>query len=236
MKIRNYVLILIVILSFGLMAETKLTKLPEIKYETLNINGNKNYEITKPIFIDNVKFKNINAEINNMIDKKALEDEEKENCIADPERCGTYEVIIEPVIEYQDKNIISLSINVYMYLGGAHGMYGTESFIIDRKTGENITGKILGTEKDAVLEKIYNYISENSQEVFFSGDMIEKKCVTTDCPIFVKTGKDTVQIRYGIYSVAAYAAGEQVFEYNQKTKKLYFFNQLDGNEQKLEVK
>ena len=54
--------------------------------------------------------------------------------------------------------------------------------------------------------------------------------------IFVKTGKDTVQIRYGIYSVAAYAAGEQVFEYNQKTKKLYYFNQLDGSEQKLEVK
>lgn len=236
MKIRNYVLILIVMLSFGLLAETKLTKIPEIKYETLNINGNKNYEIVKPIFIDNVKFKEVNSEINKLIDKKTLEDEEKENCIADPERCGTYELIMEPVIEYQDKNIISLSINVYMYLGGAHGAYGTESFIINRKTGEIITDKILGTEKDAVLEKIYNYILKNSPEMYFSSDMISKKCVITDCPVFVKTGKDIVQIRYGIYSVAPYVAGEQVFEYNQKTKKLYYFNRFDGNDEKLEVK
>ena len=55
MKMRNYVLLLIVMLSFGLLAEVKLTELSEIRYETLNINGNKNLKIIKPIFIDNKK-------------------------------------------------------------------------------------------------------------------------------------------------------------------------------------
>ena len=61
MKMKNYILILIVILSFVLPAETKQSEIPEIKYESLDINGNKNYMVSKPVFIDNVKFKNINV-------------------------------------------------------------------------------------------------------------------------------------------------------------------------------
>ena len=75
MKMKNYILILIVILSFVLPAETKQSEIPEIKYESLDINGNKNYMVSKPVFIDNVKFKDINDKINKLIDKKTLEKE-----------------------------------------------------------------------------------------------------------------------------------------------------------------
>ncbi|MBP9477794.1 MAG: DUF4163 domain-containing protein [Sebaldella sp.] len=236
MKIKNYILALILVLSFGLLAETKLTELPEIKYETLNINGNKNYKIIKPIFIDNNKFGKINDEINGLLDQKVLEDENKEACSYDPEGCASYEVISEPVIEYQDKDIISLSINTYVYYGGAHGMSGTESIIINRKTGENITNKILDSKKDPILKKIYSYVLKNPKEIFFSKDMITESCVLVDCPVIVKTGKDAVQIRYGQYALASYADGEQVFEYNTKTGKLYYFDQTGEKENKLEVK
>ena len=236
MKIKNYILALILVLSFGLLAETKLTELPEIKYETLNINGNKNYKIIKPIFIDNNKFGKINDEINGLLDQKVLEDENKEACSYDPEGCASYEVISEPVIEYQDKDIISLSINTYVYYGGAHGVSGTESIIINRKTGENITNNILGSKKDPILKKIYSYVLKNPKEIFFSKDMITESCVLVDCPVIVKTGKDAVQIRYGQYALASYADGEQVFEYNTKTGKLYYFDQTGEKENKLEVK
>ena len=236
MKIKNYILALILVLSFGLLAETKLTELPERKYETLNINGNKNYKIIKPIFIDNNKFGKINDEINGLLDQKVLEDENKEACSYDPEGCASYEVISEPVIEYQDKDIISLSINTYVYYGGAHGMSGTESIIINRKTGENITNKILDSKKDPILKKIYSYVLKNPKEIFFSKDMITESCVLVDCPVIVKTGKDAVQIRYGQYALASYADGEQVFEYNTKTGKLYYFDQTGEKENKLEVK
>ena len=236
MKIKNYILALILVLSFGLLAETKLTELPEIKYETLNINGNKNYKIIKPIFIDNNKFGKINDEINGLLDQKVLEDENKEACSYDPEGCASYEVISEPVIEYQDKDIISLSINTYVYYGGAHGVSGTESIIINRKTGENITNKILDSKKDPILKKIYSYVLKNPKEIFFSKDMITESCVLVDCPVIVKTGKDAVQIRYGQYALASYADGEQVFEYNTKTGKLYYFDQTGEKENKLEVK
>ena len=122
MKMRNYVLVLIVMLSFGLLAEVKLTELSEIRYETLNINGNKNLKIIKPIFIDNKKFGKINDEINKLLDQKTLEDENKEFCSYNQKDCASYEVISEPVIEYQDKDIISLSLNSYVYYGGAHGI------------------------------------------------------------------------------------------------------------------
>ena len=236
MKMRNYVLLLIVMLSFGLLAEVKLTELPEIKYETLNINGNKNIKIIKPIFIDNKKFGKINDEINKLLDQKTLEDENKEFCSYNPKDCTSYEVQSEPVIEYQDKDIISLSLNTYVYYGGAHGVSGTDSIIINRKTGENITNKILDSKKDPILKKIYSYVLKNPKEIFFSKDMITESCVLVDCPVIVKTGKDAVQIRYGQYALASYADGEQVFEYNTKTGKLYYFDQTGEKENKLEVK
>ena len=236
MKMKNYILILIVILSFVLPAETKQSEIPEIKYESLDINGNKNYMVSKPVFIDNVKFKDINDKINKLIDKKTLEKEEKEYCVEDPGRCGSFQLIMGPAIDYQDKDVISLSINIYQYTGGAHGGSYTESFIIDRKTGKDITKSILGEAKDKVLGKIYNYVMKNPQEIFFSSDMIDKNCVIKDCPIFLKEEKDSVQIRYGQYAVAPYAASVQVFEYNFKTKKLYFYDATTSNEEKIEIK
>ena len=236
MKMRNYVLLLIVMLSFGLLAEVKLTELPEIKYETLNINGNKNLKIIKPIFIDNKKFGKINDEINKLLDQKTLEDENKEFCSYNPKDCTSYEVQSEPVIEYQDKDIISLSLNTYVYYGGAHGVSGTDSIIINRKTGENITNSILGSKKDSILKKIYSYVLKNPRDIFFPKDMISESCVLTDCPIYVKTGKDTVQIRYGQYALASYADGEQVFEYNTKTGKLYYLDQTSEEVKKIEIK
>lgn len=236
MRIRNYVLALILMLSFGLLAETKLTELPEVKYETLNINGNKNYKIIKPVFIDNKKFEKVNEKINKLLDQKTLEDENKEACSYDPEGCVSYEVISEPVVEYQDKDIISLSLNIYVYYGGAHGMSGTVSTIVNRKTGEDITDKILGSKKDQILKKIYSYVLNNPKERFFEKDMIAESCVLVDCPVFVKTEKDVVQIRYGQYALASYADGEQVFEYNTKTGKLYYIDQQEDKLNKLEVK
>lgn len=55
-------------------------KVPEIKTETVYINGNKNYEIIKPVFTNNVKFKAVNDEINKLIDVEALKEDEKEIC------------------------------------------------------------------------------------------------------------------------------------------------------------
>ena len=233
MKIFKYVLFLMIFSGMCLMAKTEV-KVPEMKTETVYITGNKNYEIENPLFTDNVKFKAVNDEINRIIDIDAIKDDEKESCNDDPERCKDYELSIGPDVIYTDNNVISFTINGYQYSGGAHGGSWVTSLLVDRKTGKLITDT-LKTNNKAVFTKIQKYISDNPEGIFFEDKYTVKDL--TDSAVVYQSGKDTIGIMYQSYAVAPYAAGMPEFEYNTKTKKLYFFDGYSGDEvQKVEIK
>ena len=233
MKVFKYVMLLTMFLGIIATAETK-TKVPEIKTEVLDINGNKNYEVEIPVFIDNVKFKEVNAEINRMMNVNAIREEESEICINDPERCGDYVLEIAPEVVYADTNIISLITGGYSYTGGAHGGSWITPFVVDRKTGKLITEK-LKTDNKAVFNKIQKFISDNSVEIFFEEEHTVNELMEN--AVVYPTGKNTLKILYLAYAVAPYAVGMPEFEYNTKTKKLYFFDGYSGeNVSKIEVK
>lgn len=215
------------------MAKTEV-KVPEIKTETIYINGNKNYEIIKPVFTDNVKFKAVNDEINKIINMDELKKEEKQICIDDPERCEQYELSMAPDMIYADNNVISFTIDIYQYTGGAHGGGWAESFLVDRKTGRIITDT-LKTNNKAVFSKIQKYISENPLGIFFDDEHTADELMK-DAVVY-QSGKDTVGIMYMNYAVAPFAISMPEFEYNTKTKKLYFLDSYSGDEvQKTEIK
>ena len=87
-----------------------------------------------------------------------------------------------------------------------------------------------------LLKEKNDHLKDYPRDIFSPKDMLTESCVITDCPVYVKTGKDTVQIRYGQYALASYADGEQVFEYNTKTGKLYYLDQTSEEVKKIEIK
>ena len=233
MKIFKSVLLLMIFSGICIMAKTEV-KVPEIKTETVYINGNKNYEIIKPVFTNNVKFKAVNDEINKLIDVEALKEDEKEICVNDPERCGDYVVSVGPDLIYADNNVISFTINGYQYTGGAHGGSWVTAFLVNRKTGKIITDT-LKTNNKAIFNKIQKYITDNPQGIFFEDEYTAEDLMNS--AVVYQTGKDTIGIMYMSYAVAPYAAGMPEFEYNTKTKKLYFLDGYSGEKvQKVEIK
>ena len=233
MKMFRLVLLLMIFSGVCIMAENGI-KVPEVKTETLYINGNKNYEIIKPVFTDNVKFKAVNEEINKLIDVEALKEEEKEICAYDPERCKDYEMSIGPDFIYADNNVISFTINGYQYTGGAHGGSQIISFLVDRKTGKIITDTLKNNNK-TVFNKIQKYITDNPEGIFFEDKYTVKDLM--ESAVVYQSGKDTIGIVYMSYAVAPYAAGMPEFEYNTKTKKLYFLDNYSGEKtKKTEIK
>lgn len=226
-------IIFFLMLSLGVLGAGKTITVPEVKFEKKIINGNKNYKITKPVFTNKVKFKEINDIINKRIDKNNIEAEITEECEYS-EECSKYELSIEPVIQYADKDVISFTLGTYVYSGGAHGLYGIESFLVNRKTGKVITDSLKNNNKE-VFGRIRNFIDKNESGFFFS--LSDNGSEIEDGAVFIQTGKDKLTILYSLYSVAPYAAGMPEFEYNTKTKKLEFTTYIDSDKEvKTEIK
>jgi len=233
MKMVKLVLVLMFFLGGNIAAKNGI-KVPEIKMETVYINGNKNYEVVKPIFIDNVKFKTVNDELNTLINTEELKKEEEEIESEDPEGHKNHELFIQPTILYADSDIISFTISGYQYTGGAHGGSWLTSFLVNRKTGEIITDT-LKTENKKVFNKIQKYIKENPEGIFF-GDEYTSEYLMNEA-VVSQLDKDTISISYMSYIVAPYAVGMPEFEYNTKTKKLYFMDASSGEGvQKIRIK
>lgn len=208
-------------------ALNEMTKLPEIEYQQIFINGNKEFEIIKPVFKDKEKYSEVNKRIDEIVDEKKWSKTEKE--IKKEKNNYSEETYISfmPEITYHDRNIISICFYNELYLGGAHGGHRVNSIVVNRKTGKEITQDILGENKMDAFDKIYALIKANKGEVFFNVDemkitreKIEKEAV------LVYITKDVIGVIYNEYGIAPYTSGTPQFNYNMKTKKVTF---IDGS-------
>ena len=103
-----------------------------------------------------------------------------------------------------------------------------------RKTGKIITDT-LKTNNKAIFNKIQKYITDNPEGIFFEDKYTAEDLMNN--AVVYQSDKDTIGIMYMSYAVAPYAAGMPEFEYNTKTKKLYFLDGYSGEKvQKVEIK
>ena len=234
MKLFKLAVFLGIFISTGLLSKAEI-KIPEVKTETLNINKNENYEIIKPVFIDNVKFKDVNDEINRLINVKEIGKLERSSCIEDSEECENYMYQVTPEIIYADDNVISLVIDRFIYTGGAHGNGRRYSFLADRKTGKLITNTLKNNNKE-IFDKIQKFIETNSLGIFFDFEEYTADGLLEKAVVY-QTGKNTISVMYMDYAIAPYIIRSPEFIYNVQTKKLYFLNNyVDSAPEKIELK
>ncbi len=115
---------------------------------------------------------------------------------------------------FNDNYFTTLSFSNYMYLGGAHGMYGETFLVIDIKNGKEIKlNDIFDKQSLAILEKkmikkAYSYTGvENPKSLQDAGYLVDKIEVTDN---FSLTAKGIAFV-YQPYEIAPYAAGMPSF-------------------------
>ncbi len=213
-----------IIVYFIILAGMVLAQKPEIKFIRL-YKGNKDYDVVKPVFIGE-KFKKINIEIDDLTPE--FHKETMKECMEYNMKsyCEGFKAGMESKILYQDDKVISLIIEVHEKTGGVHPVDFISSFVIDKESGEDIKDQILGDERQEVTERIYKYILKNPFDTFWSKDDsgFNEECIKESCFTLIQKDKDTVYIMYYVYDIASFAEGDQYFEFNTKTKKLYYLN------------
>jgi hypothetical protein len=108
--------------------------------------------------------------------------------------------------------ILSLTIDLYQYTGGAHGSTVKVAFNYDLKTGKKLGYKDIFRDcvnyKKVIVDWITGKIESNPENYF--PDAIETvKKFTDEQPFYITP--EGIVVYYGLYEIAPYAAGIQEF-------------------------
>lgn len=159
----------------------------------------------------------INAKINKIIDNfknRIVEDSYKDN--EDYKVNGLpikqYVVNVNNSIYYNKDNILSLTLHLYNYTGGAHGSTTDISLNMDTTTGNNGTLKdFLGNNRgydDIILNEIKNQVNQNP-EMYFKESIDKLTKLPYNQKFFLKD--DAVVVYFDEYEIAPYVAGRPQF-------------------------
>ncbi len=123
-----------------------------------------------------------------------------------------YVININHNVTYNKGNILSLTLHLYSYTGGAHGSTTDESFNFDTKTGNRgVIEDFLGNNKNynkIILDNIKSTISKNP-ELYFK-EAVDKLNIIPYNQKFFLTDKDLV-VYFDEYEIAPYVAGSPKF-------------------------
>ena len=142
-----------------------------------------------------------------------------------PEETVPYEATIDCKLLFQCEDFISVSIDSYVYTGGAHG-YGGITFInMDTKTGKRFSKKALFKDDSGFknyAEKVFrsqNKIPQNqsinSTGFFFEDDMFS-------LPENIGFTDTNVILYYNPYEISSYADGPIELKLNKEEVALFF--------------
>lgn len=178
------------------------------KYVSVNIN--------KPI-VKIAKNKEAEGIINNKISKRINDFEEyiTKLSIRDNEynikvglETKPYVINVNNNVTYNKNNILSITLNLYSYTGGAHGSSVDESFNFDINTGNRgVIEDFLGNNRNynkIILDNVKATINKNP-ELYFK-EAVDKLNVIPYNQKFFLTDKDLV-IYFDEYEIAPYVAG-----------------------------
>lgn len=127
-----------------------------------------------------------------------------------PKEIFGWEAKIEAKVAYQTDSILNITIDSYMFTGGAHGYSGIRSLIFDPKTGKNIPNEYLFRDLNkfkAFAEKKFRtkYEIPVNQNINATGLMFESD--KFELPINFFYQKEGLLLYYNTYEVASYADG-----------------------------
>ncbi|MHC1683831.1 MAG: DUF3298 and DUF4163 domain-containing protein [Clostridiaceae bacterium] len=161
------------------------------------------------------------SEINSLLEKKqkkfkneivkmAIEDgkyAEKNNIELSP-----YEAVTKYKVNYNSKNILSLTLYYYQFTGGAHGNTAVESINLNATTGENIQLKDIFKKginyKKIINEKIVEEMKKKPDD-FFQENINNFSGIKNNQEFYFTDGGFVVYFQ--TYEIAPYAAGNPEF-------------------------
>lgn len=165
--------------------------------------------------LEDMKNTSIQKDINTMIEKRVMDfkgkvltqlkeykKEAKKNGLKfNPfEASGTY------FVSFNNNGLLSLTLELYSYTGGAHGLTERVSYNIDLNSGKNLQLKDLFKEgvdfKSVINREIQKKIASSQKGMYFEGTF---KGITDNQPYYIKNG--TIVIYFPVYELAPYVAG-----------------------------
>lgn len=237
-KILLILMSLILMLAGCNTNETKKTTIKDYKsMESASITTKDEGEEKKDMYEisvnrPNIKIKDkeefskiINDELNAAIDAN-LESTEwiKETTIEEKElpeyaRYSAYRSDIGNEVYTNENGLLSMNLNFYEYTGGAHGLYGSTQYNYDLVEEKQIELKDLfesslkenGSYLDIIFNEIEKKLKEDENE--YGIDSLNdyyKKGEGIIPQFFISDNK--INIYFGVYEIASYADGEQIFE------------------------
>lgn len=200
---------------------SEVSNTAEIKEKVISYS--KDYvstNIYKPqVVLDN---KEVEEKINSKISKVissfeeeivALAKKDNEFYLSNKLEPKQYVVFVNYIVTNNSDNILSITLSLYSYLGGAHGSTRDVSFNFDTRTGNNGSLKDFfgnnSSYKDIILSNIKKTVAENP-EMYFK-EAVDK---LTEIPYNQKfyLTKDTLIVYFDEYAIAPYAAGRVQFK------------------------
>lgn len=120
-----------------------------------------------------------------------------------------YELSNKYEISYKSDKIVSILMEYYQYLGGAHGITLRKSYNIDLETGKDLKLQDLFRENvpynNKICEEIKKDIKENPNNYFVTGENVQ-------CSDLYYLTDDNIIIYYQIYDIAPYVYGFPEFK------------------------
>lgn len=213
----------------------KCNDCPEVQIDVFNFEGDSKIVST----INNT----IREEI---IDQLIYDDEIKANTVDDaiqsfkkgfldlkemyPDESLGWEAKIKGEISFENKDVISIKLDTYIFTGGAHGFSATKFLNFDKKKGNEFENWQLFNDKDAfthfaetkfkIQENIPQNASINSTGFMFEGDNFY-------LPSNIGFTEKGLQLLYNQYEVASYADGPIVITLPYNEIKKYLSVRMD---------
>lgn len=159
----------------------------------------------------------INLKIDNIVNgfkNRVVEDSQKDNEFnkVNGLPIKQYVVNVNNTIHYNKDNILSLTLHLYSYTGGAHGATSDESLNIDTQTGNNgVLKDFLGNNSgydETILNEIKKEVAKNP-EMFFKEEVDKITKLPYNQKFFITD--DGVVVYFDEYAIAPYVAGRPQF-------------------------
>ncbi|NLB41877.1 MAG: DUF3298 and DUF4163 domain-containing protein [Clostridiales bacterium] len=107
--------------------------------------------------------------------------------------------------------LLSLTMNVYQFTGGAHGFTVKKAYNYNLKTGKELGYQDIFKDcdyKSVIIARVSEEIRRDP-EIYFDDALDTVKNFTDDQPFYIT--KEGIVVYYGLYEIAPYAAGIREF-------------------------
>jgi len=161
--------------------------------------------------------KSINKELSKTVKdfKKGLLEEAKKE-YKEAEKSGVpfrqFEAQTVYSVHYSDCKVLSLTMDLYQYTGGAHGFTTRLAFNYNLETGKKLGYKDVLKDcpsyRDIIVNEIIRQI-EADPDIYFPDAIDKLKGFTDEQPFYIT--KDGIVVYYGLYEIAPYASGIREF-------------------------